>query len=63
MVLSAVAFGFLQAERLRGTPGLALTLPQVRALTQEIFTGLLLITRDRYWNWLQQGRQMLPLRI
>lgn len=63
VVLSAVAYGFLQAERRRRTTGPSLTLPQVRALTQEIFTGLLLITRDRCWNWLQQGREMLPLRI
>lgn len=40
-----------------------LTLPQVRALVQEMLTGLLFITQDRYWNWLQQGRQLLPLRI
>ena len=62
VVLSAVAYGFLQAERLRrGAP--RLTFPQVRAIAQEIFTGLLFITRDRYWTWLQRGRQYVPLRI
>jgi SRSO17 transposase len=63
VVLTAVAYGFLQAERRRRTRTTPLTLPQVRALVQEMLTGLLFITRDRYWNWLQQGRQMLPLRI
>jgi SRSO17 transposase len=63
VVLTAVAYGFLQAERRRRSRGAPLTLPQVRALVQEIFTGLLFITRDRYWNWLQQGRELLPLRI
>ena len=63
VVLSAVAYAFLQTERRRRRPGPALTFPQVRAIAQEIFTGLLFITRDRYWTWLQQGRQSLPLRI
>jgi SRSO17 transposase len=56
VVLSAVAYGFLQAERRRHA-GPRLTFPQVRAIAQEIFTGVLFITRDRYWNWLQRGRQ------
>jgi SRSO17 transposase len=63
VVLTAVAYGFLQTERRRRSTGTPLTLPQVRALVQEIFTGLLFITRDRYWIWLQKGRDMLPLRI
>lgn len=63
VVLSAVAYGFLQAERRRRRAGPPLTFPQVHAIAQEIFTGLLFITRDRYWTWLQQGRQLLPLRI
>lgn len=56
-------YGFLQAERRRRSRGAPLTLPQVRALVQELFTGLLFITHDRYWNRLQQGRNMRPLRI
>ena len=63
VALTAVAYGFLQAERRRRSKSTPLTLPQVRAIVQEIFTGLLFITRDRYWNWLQKGRDMLPLRI
>lgn len=63
VVLTAVAYGFLQAERRRRSRRAPLTLPQVRAIVQEIFTGLLFITRDRYWTWLQQGRNLLPGRI
>lgn len=66
VVLSAVAYAFLQNERRRRRAGPHLTFPQVRAITQEIFTGLLFITRDRYWRWLQRGRRYrhyLALRI
>jgi len=63
VVLSAVAYAFLQTERRRRRAAAALTFPQVRAIVQEIFTGLLFITRDQYWQWLQAGRQLLPLRI
>ena len=63
VVLSAVAYAFLQTERRRRGAAVALTFPQVRAIVQEIFTGLLFITRDQYWKWLQAGRQLLPLRI
>jgi SRSO17 transposase len=63
VVLSAVAYAFLQNERRRPRKGPVLTFPQVHAIVQEIFTGLLFITRDRYWTWLQHGRQLLPLRI
>lgn len=62
VVLSAVAYAFLQTER-RRRAAVALTFPQVHAIVQEIFTGLLFITRDDYWKWLQAGRQLLPLRI
>ncbi len=61
VVLSALAYAFLQLERRRAGPGL--TFPQIRAITQEILTGLLFITRDHYWDWLQRGRRLLPLRI
>ena len=63
VVLSAVAYAFLQIERRRRRAEPSLTFPQVRAIVQEIFTGLLFITRDQYWRWLQAGRQLLPLRI
>ena len=61
--LGAVAYAFLQTERRRRRAGPPLTFPQVRAIVQEVFTGLLFITRDRYWRWLQMGRQLIPLRI
>jgi SRSO17 transposase len=57
VVLSAIAYAFLQNERRRRHAGPQLTFPQVRAIAQEIFTGLLFITRDRYWRWLQRGRR------
>jgi SRSO17 transposase len=63
VVLSAVAYGFLQTERASRASGPTLTFPHVRAIVQEVFTGLLFITRDNYWNWLQHGRQFVPLRI
>lgn len=63
VVLSAVAYAFLQTERRRRRAEPSLTFPQVRAIVQEVFTGLLFITRDDYWKWLQAGRQLLPLRI
>ena len=63
VVLSAVAYAFLQSERRRRRTGPTLTFPQVRGIAQEVFTGLLFITKDTYWNWLQHGRQFVQLRI
>ena len=57
MVISAVAFAFLQRERLRPRQGPRLTFPQVRAFVQEIFTGLLFISRPRYMHWMKQAEQ------
>ena len=37
--------------------GPALTFPQVRAFVQEIFTGLLFISRPRYMQWMKQAEQ------
>lgn len=55
MVLSAVAYTFLQTERRRPRPGPRLTFPAVRAIVQEIFTGLLFISRPRYMAWMKQA--------
>jgi SRSO17 transposase len=63
VVLTAVAYGFLQTERRLTRHGERLTLPQACAITQEIFTGLLFLTRARYRTWLQKGLQSVPLRI
>jgi hypothetical protein len=41
----------------------SLTLPAVRAIVQEVFTGLLMLARPKYMKWLDQARQMQPLRI
>jgi SRSO17 transposase len=57
MVISAVAFAFLQTERMRPRTGPRLTFPQVRAFVQEIFTGLLFISRPQYLRWMKQAEQ------
>ena len=55
VVLTAIAYAFLQKERIRPRTGPSLTLPQVRAIVQEIFTGLLFISRPRYMTWMRQA--------
>ena len=57
MAVSAVAYAFVQKERMRPREGPSLTFPQVRAFVQEIFTGLLFITRPRYMHWMKQAEQ------
>jgi SRSO17 transposase len=57
IVISAVTFAFLQTERLRHHDGPALTFPQARAFVQEIFTGLLLVSRPQYMHWMKQAEQ------
>jgi len=61
VVVSAVAYAFLQRERIhRETP---LTFEAVRTLVQEIFVGLLFASRPRYAAWLRKAQQLLPLRL
>ena len=55
MVLSAVAYTFLQTKRRRPRPGPRLTFPAVHAIVQEIFTGLLFISRPRYMAWMKEA--------
>jgi SRSO17 transposase len=55
MVISAVAYAFLQRERMRPREGPRLTFPQARAFVQEIFTGLLFVSRPRYMQWMKQA--------
>jgi SRSO17 transposase len=55
VVITAIAYAFLQKERMRPRAGPRLTLPQVRAIVQEIFTGLLFISRPRYMHWMRQA--------
>ena len=55
VVVTAVAYAFLQKERMRPRDGPRLTFPQARAIVQEIFTGLLFISRPRYMQWMRQA--------
>jgi SRSO17 transposase len=57
MVISAVAYAFVQRERMRPREGPRLTFPQARAFVQEIFTGLLFISRPQYMQWMKQAEQ------
>jgi SRSO17 transposase len=57
MVISAVAYAFLQTERMRPRDGPRLTFPQARAFVQEIFTGLLFISRPQYMRWMREAEQ------
>jgi SRSO17 transposase len=64
VVLTALAYAFLQKERLRRAAGPTLTLPQVRAMAHEVFTALILITRPRYYASLERARRRyMQLRI
>ena len=56
-VISAVAYAFLQKERMRPRPGPPLTFPAIRAIVQEVFTGLLFASRPRYLEWMHQAQQ------
>jgi SRSO17 transposase len=61
VVASAVAYAFLQRERMhRDVP---LTFEAIRAIVQDVFVGLLFATRPRYAAWLQEARDLLPLRL
>lgn len=57
MAISAVAYAFLQTERMRPREGPQLTFPQARAFVQEIFTGLLFISRPHYMRWMREAEQ------
>ena len=57
MAISAVAYAFLQTERMRPREGPRLTFPQARAFAQEIFTGLLFISRPQYMRWMREAEQ------
>lgn len=62
VVLSAVAYAFLQDERRRQRPSAPLTFPAVRAIVQEIFTALLLAQQPHLFARLQKLQQ-INLRI
>jgi SRSO17 transposase len=61
VVLTAVAYAFLQQERIDRDPGV--TFETIHAIVQEVFTGLLFATHPRYLTWLADARSLLPLRL
>ena len=62
MVLSAVAYAFLQRERMRRHTDQPLTFPGIRAIVQEIFTALLFAQQPDYFKRIQELQQ-INLRI
>lgn len=62
VVLTAVAYTFLQQERPH-TRGKPLTFPVVRALVCEIFTALYFAANPKQLDYIIQLRRHLPLRI
>jgi SRSO17 transposase len=62
VVLTAVAYAFLQHERMRHDVDPALTLPAVRAIVTEIFTALLFAQKPSYLKRIQE-LQKIQLRI
>lgn len=62
VVLTAVAYTFLQQERGR-TRGQPLTFPAVRALVCEVFTALYFAAHPKQLDYIIQLRRHLPLRI
>lgn len=61
IALTAVAYGFLQCERITRDP--AITFETIRGIVQEIFTGLIFASHPRYLEWLAEARELLPLRL
>ena len=62
VVLTAVAYAFLQRERMRPDADPALTLPAVRAIVTEVFTALLFAQKPSYLKRIQE-LQNIQLRI
>jgi len=62
IAVSAVAYGFLQCERLRRTPEIV-SFETIRAIVQDVFVCLLFAARPKYAIWMGQLRDMLPLRL
>lgn len=61
VVVSAVAYAFLQQERMVAVS--ALTFEAVHTMVMEVFVGLLFASRPRYAAWMAKARQLLPLRL
>jgi SRSO17 transposase len=62
VVLTAIAYAFLQRERMRDDADPALTLPAVRAIVTEVFTALLFAQKPSYLKRIQE-LQNIQLRI
>jgi SRSO17 transposase len=62
VVLTAVAYAFLQRERMRPAVNPPLTFPGIRAIVQEIFTALLFAQQPDYFKRIQELQQ-INLRI
>jgi len=62
VVLTAVAYTFLQRERRYGRRQ-PLTFPAVRGLVAEIFTALYFAANPKQLDYIIQLRRHLPLRI
>src|SRR4051812_39654749 len=62
VVLTAVAYAFLQRERMRSRVDPPLTFPAIRVIVQEIFTALLLAQQPHYFKRIQELQQ-INLRI
>jgi SRSO17 transposase len=62
VVLTAIAYAFLQRERQRRGADQSLTFPGIRAIVQEIFTALLLAQQPDYFKRIEELRQ-INLRI
>src|SRR4051794_19909302 len=62
VVLTAVAYAFLQRERMRRSVDPPLTFPAIRAIVQEIFTALLFAQQPDYYKRIQE-LQKIDLRI
>jgi len=54
VVLTAIAYAFLQRERMRDDADPALTLPAVRAIVTEVFTALLFAQKPSYLKRIQE---------
>jgi SRSO17 transposase len=63
IVISAIAYAFLQKERMRSAVYPGLTFPAIRAIVQEVFTGLLFASRPVYMKWLNEAQARHQLRI
>ncbi len=63
VVLCAVAYAFLQKERMRKRSGPSMTLPAIHAIVQEIFVGLLFASRPKYVRWFNRAQRNFPLRM